>query len=186
MSGLGDIDGLLLVNKGGLSDLNLSGGVAELVDGEDVISGLGDGVVCDLRVDDVDELVVNSEGVNLSISGLNNNIKSGAVLNSSGGLGGVGGAVDNLVLDGWVGDEDVSDSVLNLVVVDGGGGGPVVVSWGLSLLDIGDGSVGSSIKSEWSGLGDVLVVGVEDWFFPCHGGGGEECDGESLDRKSVV
>jgi hypothetical protein len=23
-------------------------------------------------------------------------------------------------------------------------------------------------------------VGVEDWFFPCHGGGGEECDGESF------
>ena len=178
---LGDIDGLELVNEDGLLNLNLSGGVAELVDGDEVVSGGGDLIECDLGVDNVDKFVVDLEGVNFGLSLLSNNIVSSDVLFTLNTLGGPGGAVDFLELDGWVGDESVSGSLLNSVIPDGGLGGASVESWLLSLLDVSDGSGGGSILSESALLGDWVVVGVEDWLvIPGHGGGGEKCDGEGL------
>lgn len=179
-SSLDDIDELGLVLEDGLSHINDSGAVAELVDGEDVVSGCGDGVISDFRVDDVDELVVGLERVDLGVTGLLDNIESGSVLLAHGWGSGVGGALDFLLLDGWVGDEDVSLSVFDLIVVDSGCGGPVVESSVLSLLDIGDGLGGGSILSEWSLDLDVLVVGVENGGFPGSDNGGEEGDSESL------
>ena len=179
-SGLDDIDELDLVLDDGLSHINNSGAVAELVDGENVVSGCGDGVISDFRVDDVDGLVVGLERVDLGVAGLLDNIESGPVLGAHGWGSGVGGAVDLLGLDGWVGDEDVSLSVLNLIVVDSGGGGPWVESSFLSLLDIGDGLDSGSILSEWFLDLDVRVVGVENGGFPGGDNGGEEGDSESL------
>ena len=180
-SSLDDIDELDLVLEDGLSDINNSGAVAELVDGEDVVSGCGDGVIGNFRVDDVDELVVGLERVDLGVAGLLDNIESGSVLGAHGWGSGVGGAVDSLVLDGWVGDEDVSLSVLNFIVVDSGGGGPWVESSVLSLLDIGDGLGSGSILSVCFLDLDVLVVGVENGrFSPGSDNGGEEGDSESL------
>ena len=113
--------------------LDFRSGSAKLVEGDEVVSGLGDSVVSNFGVDDVNEFVVDLEGVNFGLSLLSNNIVSSDVLFTLNTLGGPGGAVDFLELDGWVGDESVSGSLLNSVIPDSGLGGASVESWLLLL-----------------------------------------------------
>ena len=129
----GDIDDDSFLNWSGLGD------VTEFVDVDDVVSGGGDFIDGNFRVDDSNGLLVGLEDIKFGVSISVNNVVSGNILGSIDGLGGVRGAVNFLWSVFDVGNKPVLLSLFNLIIIDSVSSGGGVVFWLLSLLDISDG-----------------------------------------------
>ena len=161
------VDGLLAdswdVDEDSLLDLFFVLNVAELVDGDEVVSGLGDLVELDGEVLLGDLLGSLLELEEFKFLVIGDNVVSGSVLNSVNLNSVVSGGVDLLWSGLNLGHEGVSllgDELWSVLGVSSGLGD---VSWLLSDLLVGDGLGGGGINSVLLLLDGVDVCGGGNW-----------------------
>ena len=150
-------------NMDNLLNLFFELNVAELVDGDEVVSGLGDFVELNGEVllgDFLLSLLELEEFEGLVIS---DNVVSGSVLNSLSSDSVVSGGIDLLWSSLDFGDEGVSLLGHELWGVLGVSSSLSDVFWLLSNLLVGDSLGGGGIDSEFLLLGNVNVLGGSNW-----------------------
>ena len=155
--------GCMDINEDGFLDLFFVLNVAKLVDGDEVVSGLGDLVMFNSEafLGNLFGSLLELKEININISV--DNVESSSVLGSAGGDSVVAGGVDSLWSVLNISDKEISlfgDSSSSVESISSGLSG---VEWLLSLLDVSDSLGGGGINSVWSFLNDIDVCGSSNW-----------------------
>ena len=155
--------GCMDIDEDGFLDLFFVLNVAKLVDGDEVVSGLGDLIVFNSEI-----FLGNLFGSLFELKKIDINISVGDVVSSSllssaGAESCVAGGANSLWSGLNIGDEEISLLSHSSWSVDSISSGLSDVEWLLSLLDVSDSLGGGGINSEWSLLNDIDVGGSSNW-----------------------
>ena len=180
--------GCMDINEDGFLDLFFVLNVAKLVDGDEVVSGLGDTIMLNSETfrGNLFGSLLELKEININIS--TDSVVSSSVLGSAGGGNVVAGGADNLWSDLNIGHKEISlfgDSSSSVLSISSGLSD---VEWLLSLLDVSDSLGGGGINSEWSFLNDIDVCGSSNWDSVSEGSdnGGGEWERSSKSFSSTV